>query len=81
MNWQMLILNVGKQAELAALNASGPQDRDLSALPLVDGNAALPATLLTDCEPGQTWEHYSAFLRTLPSAEIAPDQLAEPAIG
>lgn len=80
MNMQMLILNAGKQSELATLNASGPQNRDLSALPLVDGGAALPAALLTDCGPGQTWEYYSAFLQTLPCVEIAPNQIVEPAI-
>jgi hypothetical protein len=76
----MLILNTSQAAELAALNATGDPDRQLTPVPLTNGNTALPADLLTDCAEGQTWEHYSPFLNSLDIAEVAPTDLVEPQI-
>ena len=73
----MLILNAQKQSELADLNASGDATRRLDPIPLNSGEAALSATLLTDCGAGQTWEHYGSFLQTLPSSEVSPDAFQE----
>jgi len=73
----MLILNAGKQAELAALNASGEPALQLCAIPLASGDAALTAGLLTDCGAGQTWEHYGDFLQTLPLADVSAEQFQE----
>jgi hypothetical protein len=73
----MLILNAAKQNELAALNASGEPTLQLCAIPLTSGDAALTAALLTDCGAGQTWEHYGAFLQTLPVSEVSSDAFVE----
>jgi hypothetical protein len=73
----MLILNPQKQAELTALNADGDPTRQLSALPLIGGDAALTAALLEDCGEGQTWEHYADFLQILPVSEVSPDGFLE----
>jgi len=74
----MLILNQTQQAELAALNASGDPARQLEAVPLTTGDTALGADLLNDCNEGQTWQHYAAFLQSLPSSEISPSAIVEP---
>lgn len=76
----MLILTPENQSELEALNASGEPSRQLSVLPLTDGNAALPADLLADCAEGQTWEHYGPFLESLPVDEVDPAEIVEPTI-
>ena len=73
----MLILNAHKQSELAGLNASGDAALQLSAIPLTSGDAALSATLLTDCGEGQTWEHYGAFLQTLPISDVSAEAFQE----
>ena len=73
----MLILNAAKQAELAALNASGEPSLQLWAIPLTSGDAALTAALLTDCGAGQTWEHYGDFLQSLPVSNVSPEQFQE----
>lgn len=73
----MLILNAQKQSELADLNASGHATRRLEPIPLTSGDAALSATLLTDCGAGQTWEHYGSFLQTLPISDVSPEALQE----
>jgi hypothetical protein len=73
----MLILNAAKQAELTTLNASGERTLQLCALPLINGDAALTAALLTDCGPGQTWEHYGSFLQTLPVSDVEPESFQE----
>ena len=73
----MLILNAQKRNELADLNASGDATRQLEAIPLTSGDAALSATLLTDCGAGQTWEHYGSFLQTLPISDVSPDAFQE----
>ena len=73
----MLILNAQKQSELAGLNASGEPARQLGAIPLTSGDAALTAGLLTDCGEGQTWEHYGSFLQTLPISDVSPDAFQE----
>ena len=73
----MLILNAQKQSELADLNANGEATLRLDAIPLTSGDAALSATLLSDCGAGQTWEHYGSFLQTLPISEVSPDAFQE----
>jgi hypothetical protein len=73
----MLILNAQKQSELAGLNASGDPTRQLFAIPLTTGDAALSASLLGDCGEGQTWEHYASLLRSLPSSEVSADSFQE----
>ena len=73
----MLILNAQKQSELASLNASGEATRQLNAIPLNNGDAALTAALLTDCGEGQTWEHYGSFLQTLPVSDVSPESFQE----
>ena len=73
----MLILNAQKQSELAVLNASGDETRQLCAIPLTTGDAALSDSLLGDCGEGQTWEHYASFLQTLPVSEVGPESFAE----
>lgn len=74
---KMLILNAQKQIELAALNASGEPTLQLCALPLTGGDAALTAALLGDCGEGQTWEHYGAFLQTLPISDVSANAFQE----
>jgi hypothetical protein len=76
----MLVLNPTQQGELVSLNATGDPDRQLIANPLNTGDAALGADLLSDCAPGQTWEHYGDFLQTLPAQEISVSDLVEPQI-
>jgi hypothetical protein len=76
----MLILTPENQSELQALNASGDTSRQLSAVPLTDGNAALNADLLSDCGEGQTWEHYGPFLESLPMDEVDPAEIVEPTL-
>ena len=73
----MLILNAQKQSELADLNANGDATLHLDAIPLNSGDAALSATLLSDCGEGQTWEHYGSFLQTLPISDVSPDGFQE----
>jgi hypothetical protein len=73
----MLILNAQKQSELADLNANGDATLRLDAIALNSGDAALSATLLTDCGEGQTWEHYVSFLQTLPISDVSPDTFQE----
>lgn len=73
----MLILNAQKQSELADLNANGEATLRLDAIPLTSGDAALSATLLSDCGEGQTWEHYGSFLQTLPISDVSPDAFQE----
>jgi hypothetical protein len=73
----MLILNAQKQSELADLNANGEATLRLDAIPLTSGEAALSATLLSDCGEGQTWEHYGSFLQTLPISDVSPDAFQE----
>ena len=73
----MLILNAQKQSELATLNASGDEARQLCAIPLTSGDAALSASLLGDCGESQTWEHYGSFLQTLPSSDVSPESFQE----
>jgi hypothetical protein len=73
----MLILNTQKQTELAALNASGDDTRQLCVIPLTTGDAGLSASLLGDCGEGQTWEHYGSFLQTLPVSEVSPESFQE----
>ena len=73
----MLILNAQKQSELADLNANGEATLRLDAIPLTSGDAALSATLLSDCGAGQTWEHYGSFLQTLPISDVSPDAFQE----
>ena len=77
----MLILNASKQAELTALNTAGSPAKQLSSLPLVSGETALPTALQSDCGPNQTWEYYGTFLETLPIVEVSPDQILEPGLG
>jgi hypothetical protein len=66
----MLILTQENVAVVEVLNALGDDTRRLEPAALTDGNAALGADLLTDCAPGQTWDHYEQFLRGLPIEEI-----------
>jgi hypothetical protein len=73
----MLILNAQKQNELTDLNANGDPTLRLDAIPLISGEAALSATLLSDCGEGQTWEHYGSFLQTLPISDVSPDTFQE----
>lgn len=73
----ILILTAEKHSELAALNATGEPLRQLCAVPLNDGHAALNADLLTDCAQGQTWENYQTFLESLPTCEVDPTQIVE----
>ena len=73
----MLILNAQKQSELAGLNASGEPTLQLSPIPLTTGDAALSASLLSDCGEGQTWEHYASFLQTLPVSDVSPESFQE----
>ena len=73
----MLILNAQKQSELTDLNASGDPTLRLDAIPLVSGESALSATLLSDCGQGQTWDHYGSFLQTLPMSEVSPEAFQE----
>jgi hypothetical protein len=73
----MLILNGQKQGELATLNASGDATRQLCAIALTNGDAALSASLLGDCGAGQTWEHYASFLQTLPVADVGVEMFQE----
>jgi hypothetical protein len=73
----MLTLNAAQQGELAALNASSEPTLQLCAIPLTSGDAALTAALLTDCGPGQTWEHYGSFLQTLPVSDVNPEAFQE----
>jgi hypothetical protein len=77
MNINMLILSPDQQAELATLNETGDPLRRLTAVPLTTGDAALSADLLTDCAPGQTWEHYQSFLESLPEQGIASIDIVE----
>lgn len=67
----MLILDASQSAQLAALNLAGDPVRQLQPVPLGDGRFALNSDLLQDCGPGQTWEHYTAFLQTLGAELIA----------
>jgi hypothetical protein len=60
-----LIVTTGQAAALAALNASGDPGRQLQPAAATDGRLALNPDLLADCGPGQTWEHYAAFLASL----------------
>jgi hypothetical protein len=76
----MLILTPENQSELDGLNATGDPTRQLSAVPLTDGNAALNADLLADCAEGQTWEHYGEFLESLPMDEVDPTEIVEPTL-
>jgi hypothetical protein len=73
----MLILNAQKQGELAALNASGDPTLQLCGLPLMSGDAALTAELLSDCGEGQTWEHYGSLLQTLPISDVSAESFQE----
>jgi hypothetical protein len=73
----MLILNAQKQSELAGLNASGEPTLQLSPIPLTTGDAALSASLLSDCGEGQTWEHYASFLQMLPVSDVSPESFQE----
>lgn len=73
----MLILNSERQTELTALNPAGSPLRQLCAIPLMTGDAALSATLLSDCGAGQTWEHYGGLLRTLPISNVSSETLEE----
>ena len=73
----MLILDAQKRSELADLNANGAATLRLDAIPLTSGDAALSATLLSDCGEGQTWEHYGSFLQTLPISDVSPDTFQE----
>jgi hypothetical protein len=76
----MLILHEAAQAEVDELNQSGEADRQLEAIELATGDAALSASLLTDCAEGQTWGHYGEFLETLPLAEVGPEMIVEPQV-
>jgi hypothetical protein len=76
----MLILTPENQSELDLLNATGEPTRQLSALPLTNGNAALSADLLADCAEGQTWEHYGEFLESLPIADVDESEIVEPTL-
>jgi hypothetical protein len=76
----MLILTPENQSELQALNATGDPTRQLSPLPLTNGNAALNADLLADCAEGQTWEHYGEFLESLPIADVDESEIVEPTL-
>lgn len=66
---QMLILNTEQQTALAALNASGNNLRQLQPAPLAGERSGLNPDLLTDCGPGQTWEHYAGLLQSLGGEE------------
>jgi hypothetical protein len=76
----MLILTEEKVAALEILNALGEDTRRLEAVELTNGNAALGADLLTDCAPGQTWDHYEQFLNGLPIEAVDPSQFVEESI-
>ena len=73
----MLILTQENVVTLEVLNALGDDARRLEPVALNHGNAALTADLLTDCAPGQTWDHYEEFLRGLPVEQINPTQFVE----
>lgn len=73
----MLILNPTKQTQLAALNADGEATLQLCAIPLTSGDAALSASLLSDCAAGQTWELYGGFLASLPHSEVSAEEFSE----
>ena len=73
----MLILTQENVAVVEVLNALGEDTRRLEPAALTNGNAALSADLLTDCAPGQTWDHYEQFLRGLPIEEIDSSQFVE----
>ena len=76
----MLILTQEKVATLEVLNALGDDARRLEPVALNNGNAGLSADLLTDCTPGQTWDHYEEFLRGLPLEQIDSTQILEESI-
>ena len=76
----MLILTQEKLATLDALNGLGDDARRLEPVTLNGGVAGLSADLLTDCAPGQTWDHYEEFLRGLPVEAVETAQIVEPTI-
>lgn len=76
----MLILDETAQEALEELNDSGDPTLQLVAIPLVNDDAALTAALLTDCNEGDTWDHYGDFLEALPEMEVTPEMIDEPAI-
>lgn len=73
----MLILTQEKIATLDILNALGNPTRQLEPVSLESDVAGLSADLLSDCAPGQTWDHYEAFLRALPQEQIGSNQIVE----
>lgn len=75
-----LILTQEKVATLEVLNALGDDARRLEPVALNNGHAALSADLLTDCAPGQTWDHYEEFLHGLPLESVEPNQIVEETI-
>jgi hypothetical protein len=76
----MLKLTQENVAVVEALNALGDDKRRLEPVALNNGNAALGADLLTDCAPGQTWDHYEQFLHGLPIEEVESSQFVEESI-
>lgn len=66
----VLILTEEQMDELTALNEDGSPDRQLVPTGLDDGRLVLNSDLLNDHGPGQTWEHYGAFLDTLELANV-----------
>ena len=67
----MLILNEEQMLDLAEMNATAACERLLHPIPLPDGRHALPAHLLMDLDPGETWWHFRTLLLDLP-AETVP---------
>jgi hypothetical protein len=76
----MLILTQEKAAALDVLNALGDAARRMEPVALDNGDGGLSADLLSDCAPGQTWEHYEAFLRSLPMEAMDANRIVEPSI-
>jgi len=69
---EILAIDAAALEALAPLNAAAPPTRRLEPVALGEGLHALNADLLQDCAPGQTWEHYAAWLQSLPHAMPAP---------
>jgi hypothetical protein len=65
-----LIVPAEQAAQIDLINAEDPS-RQLQPVLALDGRKVLPAALLTDCGPGQTWAAYHDILTVL-DREIVP---------
>jgi hypothetical protein len=78
MTLDALIVTEQQAASIAAVNAEHASVLILYPFPCADGRIVLPADLLTDCGPGQTWVEYAPLLQAMArETVIMPDDTEE----